>query len=359
MAPINNASAIFNEVPHATLEADKEYITTRIDQIDLEAVKLNGGILIKTLYLSVEPYLRSMMRSLSAGLNMPVYKIGEPIFGFGVATVLRSEKSDINIGDNLYVTLCPFQQYAVLLADHPIRVIPKDHKVPLSAYLGFLGMPGMTAFYGLELIGKPKKGETLYVSSGAGSVGSLVAQLAKLRGLNVIASASTNEKVEFMKSIGVDVPFNYKTENIKEVLAKEGPIDLYWDNVGGSTLEGSNTFNLQAALDACNLHARVVVCGAISGYNSTTEPYGVKTLSNILFKRLRVQGYVVTEGESEYEGQTGNPVKFLAALMPLIRSGELKWSEQVLGGVEHVGKALLDILEGRNTAKVVIKVNDP
>ncbi|KAG9086358.1 hypothetical protein FRC06_003135 [Ceratobasidium sp. 370] len=241
-------------------------------------------------------------------------------------------------------------QYAVLSVNHTIRVIPNDPKVPLSAYIGFLGMPGMTAFYGLELVGKPKKGETLYVSSGAGPVGSLVAQLAKIKGLKVIASASTDEKVEFMRSIGVDVPFNYKTGNMKEILAKEGPIDLYWDNVGGSTLE--------AALEACNVRARVVVCGAISGYISTGEPYGVKTTANILFKRLTVQGYIVNEGEPEYEGQTGNPVKFLAAITPLVKSGELKWSEQVLEGVEHVGQAIVDVLEGRNTAKVIIKAND-
>ncbi|KAG8724509.1 hypothetical protein FRC12_024306, partial [Ceratobasidium sp. 428] len=237
MAPVNNASAIFNEVPQATLEVDKPYITTRIDTIDLDTVQINGGILIKMLYLSVEPYLRGMMRSMAAGLGMPVYKLGEPIFGFGVATVLRSEKAGINPGDNLYVTLCPFQQYAVLSASHIIRVIPNDPKIPLSAYIGILGMPGMTAFYGLELVGKPKEGETIYVSTGAGAVGSLVTQLAKLKGLKVIASASTDEKVEFMRGIGVDVPFNYKKEKMSEILAKEGPINLYWDNVGGSTLE--------------------------------------------------------------------------------------------------------------------------
>ncbi|KAG9123657.1 hypothetical protein FRC07_014364, partial [Ceratobasidium sp. 392] len=319
MAPTNNTSAIFNEVPQAKVVVDKTIIT-RTETINLEAVQLNGGILVKTLYLSVEPYLRAMMRPLSIASDAPAYKIGEPIYGFAVATVLRSERARINVGDNLYVTNCPFQQYTVLTAEHPVRVIPDDPKVPLSTYIGFLGMPGMTAFYGLELVGKPKKGETLYVSSGAGPVGCLVAQLAKLKGLKVIASASTDNKVEFMRSIGVDVPFNYKTENMKEILAKEGPIDVYWDNVGGSTLE--------AALEACNVRARVVVCGAISSYNSAGEPYGVKTTANILFKRLRLEGYMVNEGEPEYEGQVGNPVKFLAAITPLVKSGKIKWSEQ-------------------------------
>ncbi|KAG8720164.1 hypothetical protein FRC08_001054 [Ceratobasidium sp. 394] len=326
MAPINNVSAIFNEIPQGSL-TDKAVIT-KVESIDLDTVQLSGGILVKMLYLSVEPYLRAMMRPPSARADIPAYTIGAPIFGFAIATVLRSEKPGINAGDNLYVSNCSklahseqlsvliqflspaFQQYAVLPADHPIRVVPNDPEVPLSAYIGFLGMPGMTAFYGLELVGKPKKGETLYVSSGAGPVGSLVAQLAKLKGLKVIASAGTDDKVEFMKSIGVDVPFNYKTENMKEILAKEGPIDVYWDNVGGSTLE--------AALEACNARARVVVCGAMSAYNSAGEPYGVKTTTHILFKRLTIQGYMVSDGEPEYEGQMGNPVRFLAAITPLV-----------------------------------------
>ncbi|KAG8783121.1 hypothetical protein FRC12_020075 [Ceratobasidium sp. 428] len=348
MTPVNNTSAIFNEVPQGRLVADRT-ITTRVDKIDLDAAHLNGGILVKMLYLSVEPYLRAMMRPLSTSSGIPAYKIGESVFGFAIATVLRTERAGINVEDKLYVTNCPFQQYAVLGADHLVRVIPNDPQVPLSAYIGFLGMPGMTAFYGLELVGHPKRGETLYVSSGAGPVGSLVIQLAKIKGLKVIASAGSEDKVEFMKSIGADVAFNYKKENTREVLAKEGPIDVYWDNVGGSTLE--------AALEACNVHARVVACGAISAIDSAGEPYGVKTTSNILFKRLRVQGYFVTEGEPEYEGQVDNPVKFLAALTPLIKSGALKWSEQVLEGVEYVSKAIVDVFDGNNTAKVVIKAN--
>ncbi|KAG8733472.1 hypothetical protein FRC10_012326 [Ceratobasidium sp. 414] len=235
MAPINNVSAIFNEIPQGPL--DDKTVITKVESIDLATAQLNGGMLVKMLYLSVEAYLRAMMRPPSAGTGVPTYTIGSPIFGFAVATVLRSEKTGVNAGDNLYVSNCPFQQYAVLSADHTIRVIPDDPTIPLSVHIGLLGMPGMTAFYGLELVGKPKKGETLYVSSGASAVGSLVAQLAKLKGLKVIASASTDAKVEFMRSIGVDVPFNYKKESMKEILAKEGPIDVYWDNVGGSTLE--------------------------------------------------------------------------------------------------------------------------
>ncbi|KAG9098371.1 hypothetical protein FS749_003954 [Ceratobasidium sp. UAMH 11750] len=331
MAPINNVSAIFNGVPQAAPVVGKTIIT-RTDKIDLDAVQLNGGILVKTLYLSVEPHLRALMSTLSPGLDTSTYKLGEPYAAESFGSLNRTNAITLTLE-----TISLSQTaYAVLPANHTICVIPNDPEVPLSVYLGFLGMPGMTAFYGLELVGKPKKGETFYVSSGAGPVGSIVAQLAKLNGLKVIASASTNEKVEFIRSIGIDVPFNYKTQNMKEILAKEGPIDLYWDNVGGPTLE--------AALEACNVHARVVVCGAISGYDPAAEPYGIK--------------YVVNEGEPEYEGQAGNPLKFLAAITPLVKSGKLKWSEQVLEGVEHVGKAIVDVLEGRNTAKVVIKAND-
>ncbi|KAG8767202.1 hypothetical protein FRC12_006393 [Ceratobasidium sp. 428] len=208
----------------------------------------------------------------------------------------------------------------------------------------------MTAFYGFEMVAKPKAGEVMYVSSGASAVGSLVVQLAKAKGVKVIASASSEDKIRFLKSIGADVAFNYKTDSVADVLAKEGPIDLYWDNVGGSTLE--------AALDAFNYDGRVVVCGAASGYNAAGESYGIKNTPNILFKQLTVQGFGVFRSEPQYEGQTGNPVKFFKAILPLVQSGQLKWSEQVLEGIDKVGEGIVAVQTGTSTAKVNVKVAD-
>ncbi|KAG9084312.1 hypothetical protein FRC07_013673, partial [Ceratobasidium sp. 392] len=253
MAPTSNACAVFNEVPNGYPVVGKT-IVTKAETIDLDTIPLNGGTLVKTLYLSLDPYLRGMMRDPSIKSYSPAYQIGNSIWGWALVSVIRSEKSGVNVGDihlvSNYLTFdAAFQQYAVLSADHLLRVVPKHKDVPLTAYLSVLGMPGMTAFYGLETIGKPQAGEVIYVSSGASAVGSLVVQLSKAKGLKVIASASTDDKIQFLKSIGTDVAFNYKTDSVVDVLAKEGPIDLYWDNVGGSTLE--------AALEACKPDGRV------------------------------------------------------------------------------------------------------
>ncbi|CAE6479556.1 unnamed protein product [Rhizoctonia solani] len=275
------------------------------------------------------------------------FELGKPISNFGIGKVIKSEKDGVRPGDLLYVYDLPFQEYNVLQPEHQIRVIKDEPGVPLSAYIGVLGMPGQTAFYGLELVGNPVAGETIFVSSGASAVGSLVVQLAKAKGLKVITSVGSDDKVNFLKSIGTDVAFNYKKESIADVLAKEGPIDIYWDNVGGSTLE--------AALDACNTGARVVVCGAISQYN-VSEPYAIKNATHILFKRLRVEGFFVNHGEQQYEGRLNNPTRFLGALVPLIQSGQIKWSEQVYKGIESVGEGIVAVQTGANTAKVVIEI---
>ncbi|KAJ1301159.1 hypothetical protein OPQ81_003570 [Rhizoctonia solani] len=346
MSPTKNSAAVFNSVPKG-YPVLNETIVNRSSTIDLENVPLSGGILAKTVYLSIDPYLRGRMREASSQGNVNEFIIGKPIWNFGIAKVIRSEKDGVHPGNFLYVHDLPFQEYNILKAEHPIRVIKEEPGIPLSAYIGVLGMPGQTAFYGLEVVGKPVKGETIFVSSGASAVGSLVVQLAKAKGLKVIASVGSDDKVNFLKSLGTDVVFNYKKENVADVLAKEGPIDIYWDNVGGSTLE--------AALDACNTGARVVVCGAISQYN-VSEPYRIKNVTNILFKRLRVEGFFVTVGEQEYEGQMNNPTKFLGALIPLIQSGQIKWSEQVFKGIDGVEKGIIAVQMGSNTAKVVIEV---
>ncbi|CAE6418902.1 unnamed protein product [Rhizoctonia solani] len=346
MSPTKNSAAIFNSVPQG-YPVLGETIITGHSTIDIENVPLAGGILAKTVYLAIDPYLRGRMREPSSGGYVSEFTKGKPIMNYGVAKVIRSEKNGISSGDLLYVYDLPFQEYNVLQPEHSIRVIKEEPGVPLSLYIGILGMPGQTAFYGLETVGKPVKGETIFVSSGASAVGSLVVQLAKAKGLKVIASVGSDDKVDFLKSIGADVAFNYKKDTIASVLAKEGPIDVYWDNVGGSTLE--------AALDAFNTGGRVILCGAISQYNAT-EPYAIKNMTNALFKRLRIEGFFVTHGEQEYEGELNNPTRFLDALIPLIQSGQIKWSEQMYKGIESVGESIIAVQRGSNTAKVIIEV---
>ncbi|CAE6436173.1 unnamed protein product [Rhizoctonia solani] len=348
MAPITNGSATFNEVPGRTVTENT--ITYGKNLIDIDSVALDGGVLAKTLYLSIDPHMRLWMNETKTDATGPCYDRGKPIWGIGLALAVRSEKEGVHPGDLVYVQIYPFQEYNVLSADTPLRVVSPEPGIPLSAYVNVLGMPGQTAFYGLEMIGNPKAGETIYVSAGAGTVGSIVAQLAKAKGLKLIASAGSNDKVETMKQMGVDVAFNYKTEDVAGVLAKEGPIDIYWDHIGGPQLE--------AAIGACNLYARIIVCGALLAFNGA-PPHHVKNLAEILYKRIRVQGFMYWEAEVEVEGHSGNPIKFINTMTPLVKSGQIRWTEQVFDGIESTNRAVASALTGASTGKVVVKVADP
>jgi len=214
--------------------------------------------------------------------------------------------------------------------------------LPWSLYVGAAGMPGKTAYMAWNEYSRAKKGEVAFVSTGAGAVGSLVIQLAKQDGLKVIASAGSDEKVEYMKELGADIAFNYKTTDTREVLAKEGPIDVYWDNVGGSTLD--------AALEAATVGARFIECGMISGYNEQAPP--VKNLMLIVAKSLTLSGFIVGRLESKYSDD------FYKTIPAKLANGELKFKEEVSKGLEKVGDVLLAVQKGTNKAKAVISVAD-
>ncbi|KAG6846853.1 hypothetical protein H0H93_011438, partial [Arthromyces matolae] len=183
-----------------------------------------------------------------------------------------------------------------------------------------------TAFYGWKEFSKAKKGETVFVTSGGGAVGSMVIQLAKLEGLKVIATAGSDEKVDFMKSIGADVAFNYKTTDTAEILAKEGPIDIYWDNIGGPILD--------QALAAANTHSRFI------------------NLFNVITKAISMNGVNIPLLAPKYF------MEFFTTVPALVASGELKYSEEVTDGLESVGDVLLGLQKGENKAKSVVKVAD-
>ncbi|CAE6431294.1 unnamed protein product [Rhizoctonia solani] len=344
MAPVQNARLIFNKVPQDFPIPGETTVYDTSETIDLDSVPLNGGILAKTLYLSIDPYFRGRMRNESKKSYSGAFPLGKPISGFSVSRVLRSERSDVKEGDNIYVYETPFQEYHIIAAKHPVMVIDNKENLPLSLYVGILGMPGKTAYYALDVVGKPQKGETIYVSTGAGPVGATVAQICKSLGLKVIASTGSDEKVEFLKSIGVDVAFNYKKDKISDVLEKEGPIDIYWDNVGGESLD--------AALEACKDHARIICCGAISAYNSSPVP--IKNWNYFLTKRLTIRGFIV----GELEAQVGKPQVFYEKMVPLVASGQIKWNEHVFEGLDKAGDAILAVQKGDNTAKTVVKVAD-
>ncbi|SJL08755.1 related to reductase RED1 [Armillaria ostoyae] len=343
MSPITNGTLLFNEIPQGYPEPGKTTVYDTTQTIDLENVPLNGGILIKALVLSVDPYLRGKMRDPSIESYSPPFHIGQPLTSYGVGLVLRSENPDIKVGEHI-AGLINFQQYSVItdLKLSRVMVITKtEESIPWSAYVGVLGMPARTAFYAWKEYSKAKKGEVAFVSSGAGAVGSMVIQLAKLDGLRVIASAGSDEKVEFMKQLGADVAFNYKTDDTVSVLKKEGPIDIYWDNVGGVTLD--------AAFGSANRHARFLECGMITTYNFK-DGYPFKNIFEIVSKRITINGFIEFDLTDKWKDE------FYRVVPKKIASGEFKYAEDITNGLEHAGEAIRRIQTGQNIAKSVVLV---
>ncbi|KAG8213901.1 hypothetical protein J3R82DRAFT_10646 [Butyriboletus roseoflavus] len=351
MAPITNARQIFNEIPTGWSSSSGQFgypipgrtvVYDTGQTIDLENVPLRGGILLKTLILSIDPYMRGRMRDPTiTDSYIPAFQLGQPLSNYGVGVVVRSENPAFNAGDHVY-GFFPFEEYSVHTEVEGFSKIENKHNIPWSVFVGAAGMPGQTAYCAWKEYAQAKKGEVAFVTAGAGAVGSLVIQLAKRDGLKVIASAGSDEKVAFMKEIGADVAFNYKTTKTSEVLKKEGPIDVYWDNVGGETLE--------AALDAAARNARFIECGMISGYN--TKPYPVMNLVGIVMKELKFYGFLVASILPKYKDA------FYAEVPALIASGEFKLKEDLAKGLESVGEAILAVQKGANTGKTVIIVAD-
>ncbi|KAJ6458192.1 alcohol dehydrogenase [Mycena sanguinolenta] len=318
MAPMVNGRVLFAKVPKETTVHD----TTRT--IDLDFVLLNGGFLVKTLVISVDPYLRARMQRPEERSYMPPFTLGEPIANYGVGVVLRSENPEVAVGKYVYGPI-PVQEYSVFPNSQGLTFLEKNPRLPWTVFVGAAGMPGQTAYYGWKEFSRAQKGETTFVTTGAGTfLNRMVVQLAKRDGLKVIASAGSDEKVKFMKRIGADVAFNYKTTNTREVLEREGPIDVFWDNVGGEILE--------AALDNANIRGRFIECGMISGYN--TGYHGIKNLPRLIAKSLVMSGIFVSHHHHKY----------------------LKYYEDVSRGLETVGEAILRVQKGTNEGKAVVLV---
>ncbi|KAL0563372.1 hypothetical protein V5O48_018697 [Marasmius crinis-equi] len=394
MAPVRNARVVMKERPGAEEypEPGKHTVVDSTPTIDLDSVQLGGGFLVKMLYFSIDPSIRGRMaradpimiidvrsrQSVRAKWAMrPPFKLLKRdwycrMFNFGIGVVLRSENPEVKAGDHIegimgalsrsWIASCSpdrlakgswilpdIQEYNIrhtLKEDTPgltLNRIENTHNIPWSVYVGVLGMPGKTAYYGWKAYAKAKAGEVIYVSTGAGPVGSFVIQLAKQDGLKVIASAGSEEKIKFLKELGVDVAFNYKTTKTSEVLEKEGPIDIYWDHVGGEMLE--------AALTSANKNGRVIVCGAIAGYNSgNAQP--VRNLYQIIYKSVTIQGLYIFDHEDKYKEE------FYKIVPEWIAKGKIKYTEEVQDGLEKVGEAILAQQKGQNIAKSVIKVAD-
>ncbi|TFK22693.1 alcohol dehydrogenase, partial [Coprinopsis marcescibilis] len=311
-------------------------LTTAYDGSDLispDTVPLNGGFLLRTLGLSINPSMRGRMRPSGPGYDA--------IWSHEIGVVLRSELAGVNIGDNVYGAQMSYldnhREYNVFKELAPFTFLKNQYNLPWSTFVGVAGMPGKTAYFGWKEYSKARGGETIFVTTGGGPIGSLVIQLAKADGLKVIASARSDEKVSFMKALGADVEFNYKTTDTKVVLEREGPIDIYWDNVGGSILD--------LALSNSNVGARFIECGMILGYNATPTPIQAR-------KSITIQGLLVHHLQAKYDEEFYNVVPEKLA------NGELKYKEHIWDGLESVGEAILAVQKGLNTAKAIIRVSE-
>jgi NADPH-dependent curcumin reductase len=293
-----------------------------------------GEVLVKNLWLSLDPYMRGRMsdtKSYVKGVG-----IGEVMVGQTVGEVVESKHPGFKPGDKA-LTQLGWQSYGKAKGEELNKIDPS--RAPLSYYLGMLGMPGMTAYFGLKEIGQPKPGETVLVSAASGAVGSVVGQLAKLWDCRAVGIAGGREKCDYVKNeLGFDACLDYKAGNLRDQLKEK--IDVYFDNVGGEILD--------LALARMNLFGRVVVCGTISDYNAT-EPYRVRNLRAVLVNRLKVQGMIVFDWKERY----GEALK---ALGGYYAAGKLKTRESVVEGLANAPQGLISLLKGGNFGKQLVKL---
>ena len=305
-------------------------------------VPRDGEILCRTIYLSLDPYMRGRMnegRSYAGGMNPA---LGSVMIGGTVSEVIESNNPAFPRGA-FVLGFNGWQAYAVSSGAGLRTLDPKA--APLSTALGVLGMPGMTAYVGLLDIGRPKPGETVVVSAAAGAVGSLVGQIAKLKGCRAVGVAGSAEKCAWVvKEAGLDACVNYKSEPLRPALQKACPsgIDVYFDNVGGDVLA--------AALTLINQNARIPLCGLISQYNAEELPPG-PNLAPILVHRALIKGFIVSDHMDRL-------ADFLRDMSQWYRAGKLTYREDVVVGLEQAPQAFLGLLRGRNFGKLVVKVGE-
>ena len=299
-----------------------------------------GEMVVRNLYMSVDPYMRGRMVDRKS--YVPPFALGETLQGGAVGQVIESKSDKFNVGDYVLHGL-GWRQY--LISDGK-GLAPIDPTIaPVQAFLGAVGMPGQTAYFGLLDIGQPQTGETVFVSAAAGAVGSMVCQIAKLKGCRVVGSVGSQAKVDWLlNEVGIDAAFNYKeVDSLKAELGRQCPngIDIYFENVGGEHLE--------AALTHMNQNGRIPVCGMISQYNATEATPGPNNLGLIIGKRLKLQGYIV----SDYRARTA---EFYADMKDWIAAGQIKSQETIVEGIENAPNAFIGLFTGENMGKMLVKL---
>ncbi|MGV9241451.1 NADP-dependent oxidoreductase [Streptomyces nigra] len=299
-----------------------------------------GQILVRNKYLSVDPYMRGRMSAAKSYADP--YELGKVMQGGAVGEVVESNAEGIAVGDHV-LHFFGWREYAALDARHAVKV--DADAAPLSTYLGVLGMTGLTAYAGLLRTAAFKEGDAVFVSGAAGAVGSQVGQIARLKGASrVIGSAGSDEKVKLLvEEYGFDAAFNYKNGPVAEQLKQAAPdgVDVYFDNVGGEHLE--------AAIGRLNRGGRIAVCGMISVYNDTEPAPGPRNLARLIQTRGRIEGFLVGD---HYDLQP----QFVQEVGPWVASGELKYRETVVEGIENNLDAFFGVLRGDNIGKMIVKL---
>ncbi|WP_172197121.1 NADP-dependent oxidoreductase [Niveibacterium sp. COAC-50] len=298
-----------------------------------------GEVLVKNLWMSVDPYMRGRMVDRES--YVPPFQVGKALEGGAVGEVLESSSPKFKVGD---IVLSSFGW-----REHFVAADTQVHRVdtrlaPPQAWLGVIGMTGMTAWTGLTRIAHIQAGETVFVSAASGAVGAIAVQIAKLHGCRVVASVGSDEKANWVRELGADAVINYRTAGdltaALKAAAPEG-IDVYFENVGGAHLE--------AALNALKPNGRVAVCGMIEQYNATEAPKGPSNLAQVIMKRLRLEGFIVSDHWDHYPQFVGEMATWLAA-------GKIQTRETVREGLEAAPEAFIGLFRGENTGKMLVKL---
>ena len=298
-----------------------------------------GQVLVRNRWMSVDPYMRGRM--IDRPSYVPPFQVGAPLEGGAIGEVVASNADGVATR-TLVLHNLGWREHAVVDAD-AFQVVEADG-MPEQAFLGVLGMPGLTAYVGLLDVGDLREGDDVFVSGAAGAVGSLAAQIAKLRGHRVTGSAGSPEKVAFLRDeLGLDAAFDYHDGPVRKLLAEAAPegIDLYFDNVGGEHLE--------AAIDRLRPFGRVAMCGAISQYNATEPPRGPSNMSLCVGKRLTLRGFIVRDHWDRHPD-------FVRDVGGWLRDGKIHYRETVVEGIERAPEAFIGLLGGANTGKMLVKL---
>lgn len=303
-----------------------------------------GEVLIKPIVFSVDPYMRGRMND--AKSYIPPFEVGKPLEGAAVSEVLESKDPDFQSGDRVMVSGArPYTPWATAAVFPGTQLKKVGNEAPPSYYLGVLGMPGLTAYFGLINIGKPKPGETVMISGAAGAVGIVVGQIAKIKGCKVVGIAGGSEKIKMLTDeFNFDAAIDYKDNpDLNAAISTACPngIDIYFDNVGGEITD--------AVFKHLNFFARVALCGQIALYNATEPPVGPRVQPYMVTRSILMQGFIY----SNYAKEFGEASKQIAAW---VKDGLIKYTETVVEGFDKLPSAFLGLFSGRNTGKMVVKV---